>query len=196
MTDLTYYERSLPHWLPPGSTIFLTFRLAGTLPAEVLARYYAEWRLADERAALSEPDYAKQRRYFGRFDALLTGTPGPTWLQHAGVADIVKRSLHFYDGCAYELSCYCLMPNHVHMLVALSDEGPALARTLQSIKSYTAKQANQLLGLNGPFWHRETYDHLCRDGAEVERIVAYILQNPVKAKLVEEWRQWPHTFLK
>ena len=38
VSDLIYYERNLPHWLPPGEIIFITFRLAGSLPQEVLDR--------------------------------------------------------------------------------------------------------------------------------------------------------------
>ncbi|RZK26868.1 MAG: hypothetical protein EOO63_14175 [Hymenobacter sp.] len=195
MADLTYYERNLPHWLPPGSTLFLTFRLAGTLPSEVLARYHAEWALEDQAVQREETTYARQRRYFGRFDTLLAGAPGPTWLWHETVAGIVKESLHYYDEKAYQLNCYCIMPNHVHVLLTLPDEAPTLSRTLQSIKSYTAARANKLLERNGAFWHRETYDHICRDAAEVQRINSYILLNPVKAGLVTEWQHWPHTYL-
>jgi len=105
MADLTHYERNLPHWLPPGSTIFLTFRLAGTLPSEVLARYHAEWALEDQHAQREDTSYARQRRYFGRFDALLAGTPGPIWLQQTAIANIVRESTHQYDSSAYLLSC-------------------------------------------------------------------------------------------
>ena len=195
VADLTYYERNLPHWLPPGATLFLTFRLAGTLPAEVLAKYRSKWDAEDRLAQCEEDSYAQQRRYFGRFDALLAGVTGPTWLQQESVANIVKASLHHYDGVAYTLNCYCIMPNHVHLLVTLPDDAPPLARTLQSIKSYTAAKANKTLQRRGAFWHRETYDHICRDAAETQRITSYILQNPVKAGLAEEWPHWPHTYL-
>jgi putative DNA methylase len=42
-------------------------------------------------------------------------------------------------------------------------------------------QANALLGMRGPFWQEESYDHLVRTDAEFDRIRAYIEQNPVKA---------------
>jgi len=71
---------------------------------------------------------------------------------------------------------------------------PPLVRTLQRLKSYTATQANKLLGLTGAFWQSETYDHVVRPG-ELERIVSYVLENPVNAGLVEDWQQWPHTYL-
>ncbi len=195
MSDLTFYERSLPHWLPPGSTLFLTFRLAGTLPAEVLARYQTEWIQQDLTVSREETSYARQRRYFGRFDALLAGELGPTWLEQEAVANLVRDSLQYYDGKAYQLNCYCIMPNHVHVLLTLPDDAPPLSRTLQSIKSFTATKANKLLDRTGAFWHRETYDHVCRGTDEVQRITDYILLNPVKAGLVAEWQHWPYTYL-
>ena len=72
--------------------------------------------------------------------------------------------------------------NHVHSLVV-----PHISPTrfLQSLKSYTARQVNKLLGRTGePFWQRESYDHWVRNETERRRIIAYIENNPVKAGLV------------
>lgn len=86
------------------------------------------------------------------------------------------------------------MPNHVHLVVSLAYNAPLLVETLQRIKGYTALQANKLLGRTGQFWQRETYDHIVRSGEEMQRIIAYVLNNPVKAGLVDTWEQWPHTY--
>ena len=63
---------------------------------------------------------------------------------------------------------------------------------LQSPKGSTAREANRVLGRTGErFWQAESYDHWVRDDHELERIVAYIENNPVKAGLVarpEEYR--------
>ena len=56
---------------------------------------------------------------------------------------------------------------------------------LQTLKGYTAREANRLLGRTGqPFWQGESYDHSVRDDREFTRIKAYIENNPVKAGLV------------
>jgi len=74
------------------------------------------------------------------------------------------------------------MANHVHLLV-LPRISPS--RFLQTLKGYTAREANRLLGRTGqPFWQAETYDHTVRDDRESDRIKAYIENNPVKAGLV------------
>lgn len=100
------------------------------------------------------------------------------------------------------------MSNHVHAVFApfLSASGlreefqpeglrfisphPPLAAIMKSLKGYTARQANRVLGQEGTFWETESYDHVVRDAEEFERIVKYILDNPVKAGLVKDWRQW------
>jgi REP element-mobilizing transposase RayT len=65
---------------------------------------------------------------------------------------------------------------------------------MRSFKGRTARFANQLLGRTGKFWQRETYDHFVREG-EWERILWYIAMNPVRAGLVDNWYDWPYTFV-
>ncbi|MBF9223055.1 hypothetical protein [Hymenobacter ruricola] len=112
MSDLINYERNLPHRLPPGEVVFLTFRLAGSLPRTAVEQLQAEIELAQQRFE-SEPAqlYAAQRHYFGRFDAQLNkGEYGPTFLRQADIAALVAESLRYFDGAGYDLRCYCLMP--------------------------------------------------------------------------------------
>jgi len=196
MSNLIYYERYLPHRLPPGETIFITFRLAGSLPQEALVRLQAETQLAQQQGEFDAGlRYAEQKRYFGRFDALLDGADhGPTWLKQPAVAAIVQQAIQYPAGKSYDLRCYCLMPNHVHLVVALPDNAPPLAKTLQLLKGYSSFQINKLLGLSGAFWQAESYDHVVRPG-ELDRIINYVLENPVKAGLVDEWQKWPYSYL-
>ena len=114
MGDLIHYERNLPHRLPPGSDIFLTFRLAGSLPAAQMARLQAQFSSTEDDTA--ETSYARQRRYFGKFDGLLDdGYHGPVWLRDRSIAEVVASSLRHFHGISYNLVCYCVMPNHVYL---------------------------------------------------------------------------------
>lgn len=81
------------------------------------------------------------------------------------------------------------MANHVHVLLYPHKEA---SYGLQWIKGVTAREANQLLARTGkPFWQRESYDHWVRDSEQLERIVAYIERNPVKAGLSACVDQYP-----
>ncbi|MFD2720391.1 transposase [Hymenobacter monticola] len=193
--ELINYERNLPHRLPPGGVVFVTFRLAGSLPRMVVEQLQAELDLAWQRFE-SEPAqlYAAQKRYFGRFDDQLNkGGHGPMYLREPAIATLVAESLRYFDGANYDLRRYCIMPNHVHMVVRILEEAPPLVKTLQRLKSYTATQANKLLGRTGAFWQAESYDHVVRKG-ELERVITYVLENPVKAGLVDDWELCPYTY--
>ncbi|TGE16982.1 transposase [Hymenobacter elongatus] len=186
------YRRNLPHILPPGETVFVTFRLAGSLPEAVLEQLREEYH---GEAATEEASYVRQKRYFGKFDALLDGSAhGPTWLQLPAIEQLVADALHFFDGRAYSLICYCVMPNHVHLVATLLEAGVPMLRALQSVKAHTAREANRLLKRTGQFWHRESYDHVVRYAAEMRNIIAYTLENPVRAGVADTWQQWPLSY--
>ena len=81
------------------------------------------------------------------------------------------------------------MPNHVHVLVTLLD-GLSLSGVVHSWKSYTAKQANKLLGRNGAFWHADSFDRFMRDEDHFATTLDYIHWNPVKAGLCAQAGGW------
>ena len=63
---------------------------------------------------------------------------------------------------------------------------------MKSLKGFTARQANRLLGRTGePFWQQESYDHWVRSEIEWNRIAGYIEDNPVKAGLVARAEDYP-----
>jgi REP element-mobilizing transposase RayT len=203
-----FYERQLPHYQLPGAVLFVTFRLAGSIPVAVLRELAAE---ADRVEAMllnmKDPDdrqvqaYLEQRRLFGKWDeALHIVRSGPTWLRQPEIAQVVTDALILRDGEVYELHAYCIMPNHVHLVFMplAKPDGTyhALSSIMHSLKRYTAQQANLLLERHGEFWQHESYDHVVRDEAERVRIVRYVLQNPEKAELVAPGERWPWSYSK
>jgi REP element-mobilizing transposase RayT len=108
-------------------------------------------------------------------------------LAHPAVARYVQYALLHFHGVRYHVHAWCIMPNHVHVLIEpLMD----LAKIVQGWKSYTARW---VLARNGDFalkipasdqlWMREYWDRYIRDAAHYENAVEYIHQNPVKAGL-------------
>ena len=203
-----FYERSLPHQQPAGAVLFVTSRLVDSLPVQVLSRLRIEAHrlelaldgigVGDER---DNAAYSYQRQLFGKWDtALDTSGTSPRWLSDVTVAGLVADSIHYRDGRFYDLLAFCIMPNHVHLvLTPLSDEDGhpyALSKIMQSLKGYTARVCNRILGRQGGFWQHESYDHWVRDEAECERIIRYVVANPVRAGLVDHWRDWPWTYVR
>jgi REP element-mobilizing transposase RayT len=167
----------LPHLDVPGLHQFVTFHLGDSLPSEALVRLYAE----------TEQDDAERLR---RIERLLDAGHGACWLRRPEIARLVEGALLFFDGSRYRLLCWVLMPNHVHLLVE-TREGHPLPGLVQSWKSFTAKQANALLGRSGGFWARDDFDRYIRDDAHLAAVVRYVETNPVKAGLVERPEDWP-----
>jgi len=81
-----------------------------------------------------------------------------------------------------------VMPDHVHLLfVALRDANGwpfPVVDILQCLKSVTAHRINKLLGLSGPLWEEESFDHVPRSDEGLKANCEYIRQNPVEAGLV------------
>ena len=201
----THYQRTLPHILPPGESIFITYRLADSIPAEVLVRLFDEKQAALRRietisidkTVTKKSQYDESKRYFDAFDNYLdTAGQGPHWLKISSVADIIKEGIHHRDGVDYDLHTYCIMSNHVHLLVSIKQHYRSFHQTLKSLKGYSARRVNALPDRTGlSFWQAESYDHVIRDYEEFKRVTWYILNNPVKAGLVDNWEDWPHSYL-
>ena len=111
------------------------------------------------------------------------------WLRRPQVADLVVAALLRGPTLGlYDLRAFAVMGNHVHALLRPRQDS---SRVLQWLKGSTAREANRLVGQTGtPFWQRESYDHWVRDVREMQRVVAYIESNPVKAGLVAEPSQY------
>lgn len=201
-----FYQRKLPHFQPAEATFFVTFRLAGSIPMEVISqlrenfeviqRSILEQKGLTERAK-REQIYVEQKRLFVATDNFLDTNPnGPYWLREQRVADIVSEAIQHRDGKQYNLHSYTIMPNHVHMMMTLLPDAPVLFKVMQDLKKYTGLHSNRSLGRDGQFWEDESYDHVVRSEKSFYRVVNYIIRNPVKACFVKEWQQWPHTFSK
>ena len=95
---------------------------------------------------------------------------------------------------------YCIMPNHAHLVLTPYESSDtadySLTKIMHNIKRNSANHANKTLGRTGAFWQHESYDHFVRDDAELERIVKYVLYNPVKAELVKEQTDWKWNYCK
>jgi len=90
--------------------------------------------------------------------------------------------------CLYDLGAWVIMINHVHLLI---QPKTGLSRINQSIKNYSARQANNLLGRKGePFWQPESYDHWIRNEREFDKVADYIEENPVAAGLSQRPEDW------
>ena len=198
MKHKPFYERNLPHFQPENGTFFLTYRLFGSIPMEIIKEFKESYeKIKYSYRTLSSRRFQRlNAAYFQRFDSLLDKELNePYWLRDDRIAKIVYDSLLFNDGNQYNLWSFSIMTNHVHALLTLRESSLPLYSVLQSHKKFTALKCNQMLNRTGQFWEHETYDHVVRKGDEFGNIVNYILNNPVKAGFVKHWSEWKWNYI-
>jgi len=120
----------------------------------------------------------------------IAGHFGARLLKHDEAAGAVQQALLHFDGARYRLLAWCVMPNHVHVIIGQIEAWP-LAPVLHSWKSFTAKQINRIHARNGAVWQREYYDRFMRDDRQLATAVAYVEHNPVAAGYVKKASDWP-----
>jgi menaquinone-specific isochorismate synthase len=181
----------LPHWSAQGATYAVTFRLADSLPRVALESFLRERQHLLEEARsngreLTTHESTRLRKlHSARIEAFLDSGKGECVLRHAEVAQIVKNALHHFQGQRYDILAWCVMPNHVHVVVR-PHPGHGLPAILQSWKSFTANLINKSLDRTGTLWQAEYFDHLIRDADDLEHSIRYVLENPKSAGL-SDW---------
>ena len=197
---LGWHERGyLPHCDFPGLVQFITFRLADSMPA---ARR-GEWE-----HLLKIEDVREKRT---KLEEYLDRGVGECWLREPPIAKLAEDALLFFHDQRYELLAWCVMPNHVHVLVHVWQV--PLWKIVQNWKVRTTMEARKLTALerraparlertknvNEPSgcsafqWQREYWDTFMRDEEQERKAVRYIESNPVKAKLCRVAEEWCFT---
>ena len=191
-----HHRDHLPHLKREGGSYFVTFRLAGTLPAEVVSQLKQEREniVAQALAAKRPLTWAEQEELFHwystRVDHHLDAGQGECWMGQPEVAKIVADAIRFHAGQRFDLLAWVVMPNHVHAVVRPLP-GHTLSEILKSWKGFSAREANKRLHRVGEFWQGESYDHLIRDDDDRHRCCHYTTMNPVNACLCAHPEDWP-----
>ncbi len=189
---LGWHERGyLPHCDFPGLVQFVTFRLADSMPASRRGEWEHLLKIEDVR----------ERRT--KLEEYLDRGVGECRLRDPRIAKLCDDAMRFFHNERYQLLAWCVMPNHVHVLVHVwqmplwkmvatwkkhvAAQGLAILRKerrspdrLESVAS--TKMPIRRSALQS-FWQREYWDTFMRDEAQEKKAIHYIENNPVKAKL-------------
>ena len=196
---LGWHERGyLPHCDFPNLIQFVTFRLADSMPESRRSEWEHLLKIEDDR----------QKRT--KLEEYLDRGVGECHLRDPRIAKITEDALLHFHNTRYELLAWCVMPNHVHVLMDV--RMTPLWKMVQNWKVRTAREAGKILRLerraparlvrvlarNTPsgcsalqsFWQREYWDTFMRDEDQEKSAVRYIENNPVKAKLCTAKEPW------
>jgi type I restriction enzyme R subunit len=202
-------RRNLPHWDVPTAAYFVTTCLEGSIPARGLLDLESFRTKLAKRPRPSEQSEGQWRETqwklrFARMDSWLDRAEAARYLEDERLAQIVADALCFFAGERYYLLGFVVMPSHFHWVFQplptwVSSLKPAKQvltmrqRIVHSINRFTASACNQVLGRSGGFWQREAYDHWVRSPEELERILSYVENNPVRAGFVESPPEWRYS---
>ncbi len=214
MIKKEHYRNNLPHYQMPGQCYMITWCLYEAIPKHAFKGYKHQLDLLkikidslkkDKSDGLLlktiEKEYSTTRRkYIKAFDDMLALQDTGIDLSRIELTKVLVDALNFWHTKRLQNFAYCIMPNHVHWVVAMNDvdeNGKAvyLQDIMHSVKSYSANAINKLLSRKGVLWHHESFDTTIRNEKHFMNAVNYTINNPVAAGFVNNWKDWLGTKL-
>ena len=181
--DLT--RNRLPHWQQKGAVYFLTWRLADSIPKEILDRHFEErtaWLRRHPEPWDEDTEAEYHRQFSGELEERMDRGHGECLLGKPENAQALAQTLLHFDGERMAMISFVIMPNHVHLLSALHPD-EELGKIVQSWKRHSARVINLNEAREGVLWQKDYFDRLIRDAKHFANCVRYIRRNPVKANL-------------
>jgi REP element-mobilizing transposase RayT len=114
-------------------------------------------------------------------------------LDQPQTAQIILHSLHWLESQKrITLDAAVIMPDHLHFVATLRQG--SLSQLMRGFKSFTAKEINYCLNRHGNFWQPQYHDHALRKDEDLNSVVLYTLNNPVRAGLVDDFHEYPYWY--
>lgn len=194
----------MQHLYGINKTYFITFRLADSLPQSKLNELKQEYR--NKIDAINETDPILRQEIidditihiFGKYDYQLDRFPyGKCILNNIEISSILSDQILKNHMSLYELKCYSIMPNHVHILLSSmgdtkEDEVDKVDLWMKLIKGGSSRLINQLLESSGQLWVHESWDRYIRNENHYSNSFYYTINNPVKAGLDAKFSHMPY----
>jgi putative transposase len=163
-----------PHFDANTLLQHVVFRTAGSLPNYVM-----------EQTSAAVPQLKR-----GLIDDALDRSSLGKTFSEPKFAEIMQSALRFFDGDRYDLQAWCVMPNHIHVVLVTSPD-VLLGRIVKSWKYKVALDVNRLKNKNGPVFAKDYFDRFIRNVRQAETAIHYVEANPVKAHLCDAASDWP-----
>lgn len=160
---------------------FISYRLFDSVPNEIVE----QWK--KELAVYSSNE--RQVKLAKLIDKYEDAGHGSCFLKDDRIASVIAENMYEFDGIHYDLIRWCIMPNHVHVLINVK-EGITLSQIVMSWRSYSAHEANRILNRTGRFWMPEYFDRYIRNEEHYNNVIQYIDNNPVSSGLVDSPEKW------
>jgi putative transposase len=129
--------------------------------------------------------YRDARMYF----LTLCCLDGRQFFTDASVVESVLQTLKLScQNHGFKTYVYCFVPDHLHLLVQ-GEEKSDLLKMVKELKQLTGYHFKKSTGTG--LWQKSYYDHVLRKEEDVQSVVRYILENPVRKALVGHAEDYP-----
>jgi REP-associated tyrosine transposase len=131
--------------------------------------------------------YVGFQRYFV---TTCTAFRNPAFTDPDVAEHVVALILESADSHGFSVVAYCVMLDHVHLLVTAQREDADLRRFVKHAKQVTGFDYSQIN--HTALWQSGYHERVLRDDEATLAVARYILENPVRAGLAEALGEWPH----
>jgi putative transposase len=127
---------------------------------------------------------------FQRYFVTITANFRTRWFANeARAGDLAVQIAPFLATRQFEVLAYCLMPDHLHLLLEDASEDADLREAIRAWKQRTGYDWKRSTGAQ--LWQSGFHDHVLRAHDDTRAVIGYILMNPVRAGLVTTPGQYP-----
>ena len=138
------------------------------------------------------------------FFTICTHDRSPLFTNHQLAQSIIESLLWRHHKGVWNLHCYCLMPDHLHIIVGIKRDGSqsmnagargsvskGILDQIAEFKRYTAHLWHKSEEA-GPLWQRSSFDSIIDQLELVDDLILYVLNNPVRKGLAKCWEDYPY----
>jgi REP element-mobilizing transposase RayT len=138
---------------------------------------------------LAGESYVGYQRYFV---TTCTALRRPVFKERWLATDVTACLLQNAASFDFTLPAYCVMPDHVHVLLHATSDRADLLAFMKRFKQLTGfayrRQTCQAL------WQVGYHERILRDDESSETVARYILENPIRAGLSNQWGEYPYAW--
>ena len=150
-------------------------------------------RIASVVVTMSRPRRIPGFTYLGPYRYFLTFCTfdrHKTFRDPATVTLVLAQFRRTTQTSAFALLAYCVMPDHVHLLVEGHTAGADLPMFVKRLKQSSGQAYSRRT--KQPLWQEGYYDRVLRPADDAKGVARYSVSNPIRAGMVPVPSEYPH----
>ena len=175
--ELSIHRNRLPHRDIPGIIQFITFRLADSIPSDILEFFDNHKKSLIDRygdtSRWSRDTWNEYYRLRESTEKFLDKGYGGCQLAEGVLRQMLSDLLFQYDDDLYDLFAFVIMPNHVHILIRQWRDVDYIMQLIKGMSSTAIGEVSA-----GFEWQREYWDTMLRSQESFQQKLRYINRNP------------------